>query len=88
MSFLEAAMLACFGASWPISVLKTLRTKEVSGKSPGFMAVILIGYVCGIFHKIFYSFDWVILLYITNITIIAIDLLLYAVYSRARRLNT
>ena len=38
MSIFEAIMLICFGAGWPISVAKALRTKVVSGKSPLFMA--------------------------------------------------
>ena len=33
MSPFEALMLICFGLSWPVSILKALRTK-VSGKSP------------------------------------------------------
>lgn len=29
---LEAAMLVCFGASWPFSILKAVRTRVVRGK--------------------------------------------------------
>ncbi|MDK2903448.1 MAG: hypothetical protein PWQ93_1367, partial [Clostridiales bacterium] len=37
----------------------------------------LIGYISGILHKIFYSYDNVIILYIINSIMVAIDILLY-----------
>lgn len=80
MSLFEAGMLFCFGVGWPVSVWKSLRTKVVSGKSPLFMAVVWVGYVSGIFHKVFYSFDWVITLYIVNLLMISADLVLYYLY--------
>ena len=40
MNFFEATMLICFGVSWPVSIAKALRTKEVAGKSPWFMILI------------------------------------------------
>jgi len=84
MSIFEALMLVCFGASWPISIAKALRTKVVEGKSPLFMAVIAIGYMSGIVHKVLFSFDWVILLYALNMTMVAIDLGLYYRYLPSR----
>lgn len=80
MSFFEALMLLCFGLSWPISIAKALRTKKVVGKSPLFMAVICLGYVSGILHKVFYAFDWVIVLYVINLLMVATDLFLYYHY--------
>lgn len=80
MSIFEALMLLCFGLSWPISIAKTLRTKRVEGKSPLFMAVILVGYLSGILHKLLYSRDWIIFLYLFNFTVISIDLRLYYKY--------
>jgi len=80
MSIFEAIMLVCFGVSWPVSIAKTLRTKVVAGKSPLFMAIVLAGYISGMFHKIFYSFDWVIILYIINMALISIDIVLYFRY--------
>jgi hypothetical protein len=82
MSIFEAAMLLCFGISWPISIAKTLRTKVVAGKSPVFMLVIIIGYACGIVHKILFAYDWIIFLYALNMTMVAVDLALYVRYSR------
>ena len=80
MSIFEAAMLICFGVSWPISIAKSIRTKVVSGKSPLFMAVLCLGYICGFIHKLLYSRDWVILLYALNFIMVAIDLTLYFKY--------
>jgi hypothetical protein len=85
MSVFEIAMLLCFGLSWPVSIAKALRTKMVAGKSPVFMTLIIVGYLCGIIHKVLYSPDWVTLLYAVNMFMVAIDLFLYFRYSPARR---
>ena len=66
MSIFEALMLACFGAAWPMNIAKSLRTKSTKGKSLAFLMVIELGYVAGITHKILYSQDIVMLLYIIN----------------------
>ena len=80
MSVFEAVMLICFGISWPVSIAKSLRTKVVSGKSPLFMAIVCLGYVCGVAHKVLYSFDWITALYAMNMILVAVDLLLYFRY--------
>ena len=80
MSPLEVIMLALFGISWPISIAKAIRTKQVRGKSPLFMVLISLGYLCGIVHKIHYSFDWVSGLYALNMVLILVDLGLYYRY--------
>jgi len=80
MSVFEAAMLICFGVSWPISIAKSVRTKVVSGKSPLFMGVICFGYACGVLHKLLYSMDWIIVLYALNMVLVAVDLTLYFRY--------
>lgn len=80
MSFFEALMLICFGVGWPISIAKSLRTKVVVGKSPLFMAVLCLGYVSGIIHKVLYSRDWVVDLYILNLLMVMVDLALYFKY--------
>ncbi len=82
MSPFEAIMLICFGVSWPISILKALRTKKVIGKSPVFMVVVIIGYASGMIHKVINSNDWVIYLYALNMMMVGIDLALYFRYSR------
>ena len=85
MSPFEGIMLVCFGVSWPISIVKSIRVKRVEGKSPLFMGVVCLGYVSGIIHKIIYSLDWIILLYGLNMAMILIDLFLYSHYNRKNR---
>lgn len=77
MSYFEAGMLICFGVSWPISILKSLRTRVVAGKSPLFMSVVFVGYICGLLHKICYAYDWVTALYVFNLVMVGTDLALY-----------
>ncbi|MDO9514150.1 MAG: hypothetical protein Q7J59_06050 [Elusimicrobiota bacterium] len=84
MSVFEAAMLICFGISWPVSIAKTLRTGIVTGKSPLFMGIVCFGYLCGLIHKILYSFDWITTLYALNMIMVAIDLRLYYAYLPAK----
>jgi len=88
MSPFEALMLICFGVSWPISIAKALRTKKVEGKSPLFMAIICLGYLSGIVHKLLYAFDWVIALYTLNLLMVATDLSLYFYYSHQSEATT
>ncbi|PID94831.1 MAG: hypothetical protein CSA95_02270 [Bacteroidetes bacterium] len=80
MSIWEVVMLCCFGVSWPISITKSLRTKVVAGKSPVFMIIIIIGYLCGIVHKLLFSPDWVTGLYAFNAALVGFDLFLYFRY--------
>jgi len=70
-------MLLCFGAAWPFSIYKSIKTQKVSGKSPVFLIIVLIGYIAGIIHKILYNYDFVIFLYIINSILVAIDTWLY-----------
>ena len=80
MSIFEAGMLVCFGASWPMAVRKTYKAKCVQGKSVSFSYLVLTGYICGIIHKILYSYDWVLLLYILNSMFLITDICLYYRY--------
>ena len=77
MSPFEIGMLLCFGFSWPISIAKALRTRQVSGKSPLFLAIIALGYVCGILHKVLYNYNFVLWLYVLNFAMVSFDLILY-----------
>lgn len=85
MSVFEIVMLVCFGLSWPISIVKALRTKMVLGKSALFMGIICVGYLAGIIHKLLYSRDWIIALYALNLLLVITDLVLYFRYSSGRR---
>lgn len=80
MSIFETIMLICFGISWPISIVKALRTKTVAGKSPLFMIIVMMGYASGIVHKLLYSYNWVIVLYALNLVMVGVDFVLYMRY--------
>ena len=77
MSIFEIAMLVCFGAAWPMSIVKSYRSRTTAGKSLLFMVIIGGGYVAGIFHKILFSFDGVIFLYGLNAAMVLTDIVLY-----------
>lgn len=77
MSIFEIGMLTCFGAAWPMNILKSYRSRTAAGRSITFQWAIIIGYVCGITHKILYSNDIVLYLYIINLIMVSIDTMLY-----------
>ncbi|MCG8501314.1 MAG: hypothetical protein MJB12_13015 [Firmicutes bacterium] len=77
MSVFEIMMLVCFGAAWPFSIYKSYISKSTAGKSIVFLTVLFIGYAFGILHKIVYSYDSVIYLYVFNFMMVCIDMLLY-----------
>lgn len=82
----EAAMLICFGLSWPISILKSWRIKFVRGKSPAFLSLIFFGYLSGITYKLLDAWlnntspEWTTSLYALNAVFVATDLSLYMRY--------
>ena len=80
MSLFEFVMLVCFGASWPFSIARSMRTRSVAGKSPIFMSLVIVGYASGFLHKLIYSWDWVAWLYIANLAMVGFDLCLYFRY--------
>ena len=73
----ESIMLVCFGLAWPFSIYKSWKSRQVGSKSFIFLLALLIGYVAGIIHKLFYAFDWVVYLYVLNGVMVAIDMSLY-----------
>ncbi len=77
----EALMLVCFGASWPASIYKSVKLKDVRGKSKLFLWLVLTGYGFGIVNKIITGIDWVIIFYIVVGLLVLTDLLLYYYYS-------
>jgi hypothetical protein len=82
MSFFEIGMLICFGVSWPLSIFKLLKSKTSAGKSFWFLWLVLLGYVLGTCHKIFYHLDPVIALYVFNGLCVLVDLMLSYRYRR------
>ena len=43
--FFEMCMIVCFGISWPISVVKSYRSKTAKGKSGIFSLFVWVGYI-------------------------------------------
>ena len=81
-SIFEFGMLACFGICWPVSVYTSVKTKRTEGKSLLFMLIVFVGYISGVIHKVYYNFDFVIVLYISNLLLVLVDIVLYLKYSR------
>ena len=73
MSIFEMGMLLCFGAAWPLNIYKSLKSRTAAGRSILFQWAIIIGYICGIIHKILYSNNIVLYLYILNLLMVSFD---------------
>ena len=76
ISIFEAGMLICFGASWPFAVYRTWKSKSSHAKSFVFLWLVFIGYLCGIAHKLLYSRDFVVALYVFNGLMVTADIAL------------
>lgn len=79
---LEALMVLCFGVSWPVSIMKSYKSRTAKGKSLVFLLFIGFGYVVGIIWKILEYretgvFKYPSYFYILNLTMISIDIGLY-----------
>lgn len=77
MSVFEIIMLICFGAAWPFSIYRSYRSGSVKGKSLVFLIIVMVGYVAGILHKVFFNYDGVVYLYMVNLILVAVDTGLY-----------
>ncbi len=77
-SVLETLMIVCFGLSWPLSIVRSVRSKSTKGKSLPFMCFILIGYLCGIGAKaLTHTYNLAFYFYFPNIIMVATDICLY-----------
>ena len=70
-------MLLCFGFAWPLSIIRSIKSKSTKGKSLMFLFVVETGYISGIIHKVLYSNDLVMVLYILNALMVGTDIVLY-----------
>ena len=83
--FLEACMIVAFGISWPMNILKSLRTRSAKGKSFPFLCFIFGGYRCGIASKLLSgNLTYVFFFYVLNLCMVGADIFLYF---RNRRLD-
>ena len=78
--FLEAAMLLCFGISWPISLAKNVKAGTAKSMSLQFILLIITGYVAGITAKIISGrINYVLVVYFFNLVVVMINLAVYFV---------
>lgn len=81
----EIIMVLCFGASWPMNIMRSYRARTAKGKSIAFLGLIAIGYVAGIICK-FTNADYmadfadkwyVLVFYCINLVMVCVDISLY-----------
>ncbi len=77
MSIFEVGMLVCFGFAWPVNIAKAWKSRTAVGQSVLFLAVLDIGYIFGIIHKLLYSRDIVLILYMINFAMVFINICLF-----------
>ena len=74
----ESVMLICFGASWPITVYKNIRSRTARSMSLGFIVLIIKGYVAGIAAKIGSgNVGFVLAVYVLNLIMVMLNLFVY-----------
>jgi hypothetical protein len=81
----EIIMIASFGASWPMNVMKSYKARSAKGKSLSFLCLIFFGYIAGIISKFanatymasFAEKWYVLVFYFINLTMVGIDICLY-----------
>lgn len=82
---LEAAMLICFGLSWPINAYKNFKAGTAAGTSWQFILLITVGYLAGIAAKFASGMiNWVLAVYFINLVCLVVN---WAVYFRNRKLD-
>ncbi len=75
---LEVIMLVCFGLSWPINLIKSLKAKTAKNISLSFNVLILIGYISGTASKLVSnSINYVLFFYLINLFMVGGNLLVY-----------
>jgi len=92
---LEILMIVSFGASWPLNVIKSWKTRTTKGKSLPFLCLIFFGYIAGIASKLVneaymdsFAEKWYVLFfYCLNFVMVGVDMALYFRNLRLDRLN-
>ena len=80
---LEAAMLLCFGLSWPISLIKNIKAKSAKNMSLCFTMLIIVGYIAGITSKIIsHRINYVLIVYLFNLAVVSLNLAVYFLNKR------
>lgn len=75
---LEASMLICFGLSWPILLIKNVKSHSAKNMNLKFILLIIFGYLAGITAKVMNGcFNYVLLVYLLNFIIVCANLVIY-----------
>ena len=75
---LESFMLICFGFSWPLSLLKNIRSRSAKNMSLPFILLIVSGYVAGISAKLLNGqCNYVLAFYFLNLFIVGLNIPVY-----------
>ncbi|MGI6590466.1 MAG: universal stress protein [Eggerthellaceae bacterium] len=75
---LEAAMLICFGLSWPLNAYKNYQARTAAGTSWQFILLITLGYVAGIAAKyVSGQINWVLIVYYLNLVFLGVNWIVY-----------
>jgi len=78
-------MMVLFGLSWPMNIIRSVRSRTAKGKSVWFLFFIILGYLAGIASKILAGhITYVLFFYVLNILMVSTDVVLYF---RNRRLD-
>lgn len=76
--FFEALMVISFGISWPISIMKSYRSRTAQGKSLLFVLFVMAGYIFGIISKLLSgNITYVFIFYVINLFMVCADICLY-----------
>lgn len=79
-SILEAIMLICFGISWPINLVKNIKSKTAKSMNLPFILLIILGYIAGITAKIVsHNVSYVLVAYILNLLFVSANIPLYII---------
>lgn len=74
----ESLMVISFGISWPLSIIKSYKSRTTKGKSLLFICFILTGYAFGITSKLLMAnINYVLIFYVINFVMVFIDITLY-----------
>ena len=76
----ETIMIICFGLSWPMSIVRSVKSRSTKGKSLMFMCFIVFGYVCGLISKLItHTYNLAFWFMIPNIIMVSTDICLFFV---------
>ena len=91
---LEAAMVICFGISWPLNIQKLIRSRTAKGTSVLFYFFIWIGYIFGLASKAIKAANgietpgYVWFFYILNTVMVSCGIILYLRSKKVERQST